>query len=385
TYVISGDELNVSESCGDWSFVEYKGKRKTTSGWVISDSVPSNLKEPATEYAESIPMSKVSVCREVEEKLNSALQSGNDAITGLPSALTNPSPLSKDNTQISAADSTVFDVNIQGNKLKAVAYDSRGTCTLSYLELWYPDFKKRIPIGGSNADMEQAWAEGDSLVSLQRNTYFVHNVRGKNFSLARFNEDLSTSKLCSISEYPAHKQVATFVADAAVCDAVLAGHINGVPLAEVESPEFSGDSKDEKNDDPFAYRRGWQVVSRGNLDIDNDGKVDDVGMVAWSEASGAGCGHEYAVTQPIKLNPDGTADRNSQFNKLVFKTIDKSDFGARVFQFKGKTYVEYLSGDNADELPFHEVWKYSPESAEKICSYMPVRFRAKDLNTNIVP
>jgi hypothetical protein len=44
-------------------------------------------------------------------------------------------------------------------------------------------------------------------------------------------------------------------------------------------------------------------------------------------------------------------------------------------------YVEYLSPDDADGLPFHEVWKYSAAGAAKICGFLPVRFRATDIHS----
>jgi hypothetical protein len=380
-YVISGDKLKVSENCANWTFAEFHGK-KTIAGWVLSGRVPENPK-PTTVFAESIPTSKYPACLEAEAQLNSALQMGRDAITGLKSALSHPTtlaPLPDGSGGALATAGTAFDVQVQGKKLKAIAYSVGGSCAMSNLELWNPTFSERIPITGSNVDMDQAFAEGDDLVSLHGRTYFMHDIRGVSFLLARFGNDLSTSPMCKIDKYPTHQEVTISVDAAAVCDAVLTGHVDGAPVADVEPIELSNNARDASADNryPLDGAPGWQLVARGHLDIDNDGKQDFVGMISRYDASGAGCGHDFSATQPIKLNAEGMPEDKSQFNRTVLASIERPAFSARVFQYQGTNYVEYLSKDDADGLPFHEVWKYSPAGAAKSCGFIPVRFRATD-------
>src|ERR1700679_864479 len=64
TYVISGDRLSVSESCQDWSYVEYRGKRKV-SGWVASTRLPNATDKPLP-FAESLARSAHPACVEAE-------------------------------------------------------------------------------------------------------------------------------------------------------------------------------------------------------------------------------------------------------------------------------------------------------------------------------
>jgi hypothetical protein len=120
------------------------------------------------------------------------------------------------------------------------------------------------------------------------------------------------------------------------------------------------------------------MVGRGRIDIDNDGKLDSVGMVTHDEDSGAGCGHEFHTTWAIKLGADGNPAQNSAFNRKTLEGIGGDDDDVRIFRFDGTTYFEYRSGETADGLPSHEVSRYSATGATKICKFVPVCYRASD-------
>jgi hypothetical protein len=66
---------------------------------------------------------------------------------------------------------------------------------------------------------------------------------------------------------------------------VLAGEVTGTPIDDIDSvslPEIRGKAA---------------LVARGRVDIDNDGESDNVGIIEYSEDSGAGCGVGYHPRQ----------------------------------------------------------------------------------------
>jgi hypothetical protein len=386
-YVISGDRLSVSESCNNWSFVEFHGKKSVT-GWVRSTRLPSDIDaRQQAKFAESVPASAHPACLEAEALLNEALQKGHEPITGLASALSNKTTLDTLPAGVGQAGATAsgteWDVQIQGQPLKAIAYDLGGSCSIGFLELWKRDFSARIPVPGSNADnTEEAWASGDDFVRLHGRTYFVHSIRRGSFLLASFDKTLSTSAMCKIDSLPTRQEVTAFAADPSVCDDVLAGRVDGAPIDDIEPIDITEETlgKSVVDKQMFQGARGWTMVGRGRIDIDNDGKLDDVGIVVYDEASGSGCGHEFHTTWPLKLNADGVPAENTPFNRMTYDGVGGDDNDTRIFQIRGTTYLEYRSFENADGLPLHEVWKYTSGGGAKICKFVPVRYRATDIH-----
>jgi hypothetical protein len=235
-YVISGDQLRVSESCANWSYVEYRGQRKV-SGWVASARLPDFDAKPLP-FAESLSQSAHPACLEAETLLNEKLQKAEDWTSGLPSALYNKTTDESFSPRVvpvvGSKGGTEWDVQIQAQRLKAIAYVPSGSCSFGFLELWKPDFSERISLTGSNVDdQENAWASDDDLVSLRGRTYFVHSIRGRSFKVASIDKHLATSAMCKIEQYPTQQEVILFAADQELCDAVATGRIEGASLTDI--------------------------------------------------------------------------------------------------------------------------------------------------------
>jgi hypothetical protein len=383
-YVISGDQLSVSESCANWSYVEYRGDRKVR-GWVASARLDSTAKP--LPLAESLSQSAHPACLEAENLLNDWLKKDQNWMTSLPSALHNKTTDESFPPSVvpvgGATGGTEWDVRIQGQQLKAIVYTPGGSCSVSFLELWKPDFSERIPLTGSNVDhSEGAWASDDDLVGLRGRTYFVHSIRNRSFQFASFDKNLETSAICKIEQYLTQQEVISFAADRELCDAVATGQVEGGPIVDIGPIDVWESALQESVDskEPLLGLPNFKMIGRGRVDIDNDGTLDDVGIVVYDEASGAGCGHEFHTTWPIKLNADGTPVPHSAFNRMTLQGAERTDDDARIFAFKGMTYVEYRSRKDADGSPKHEVWKYTSKGSTKMCALVPVRYRAIDIH-----
>jgi hypothetical protein len=380
-YVISGGWLTVSENCANWSYVEYRGARNV-DGWVASARLPDSELKPLP-FAESLVQSAHPACLDAETLLNEKLQKGQDA--ALPSALQNKITDESFPPTVApvggANGGTEWDVQVQGQRLKAIAYSLGGSCSISYLELWKRNFSDRILLTGSNVDdQENAWASDDDLVRLRGQTYFVHSIRGRSFKVASFAKHLATSTMCKIEPYPTQQEVILFAAEPELCEAVATGRIEGAPIIDISPIDVRESALQESVDSkaPIFGLPNLQMIGRGLVDIDNDGTPDDVGIVVYDDASGAGCGHEFHWTWPLKLNGDGTPVPHSAFNRMTLQGAGGSDDDTRIFLYNGVTYVEYRSRKDADGLPKHEVWKYTNKGGTKLCALVPVHYRAID-------
>jgi hypothetical protein len=146
--------------------------------------------------------------------------------------------------------------------------------------------------------------------------------------------------------------------DSALCQAVRAGKVSGAPIEDFEPVELSPHQR---------------LVGRGRFDVDNDGTLDDVGIVDYGEDSGAGCGHEYRASWPVKLDANGMPAIAAAFNEKA-NNIAGSDDESRVFIFRGTTYFERRSRPAVDGVPVHEVWKLTTSAPLQACVFDVVAY-----------
>ena len=135
-YVVTGDTLLATSSCDGWSYVRYNGKR-VTSGWAASTALgiasgapsPQPLGPDASKFREAVDP----VCLVAQRLLNSELMDPNFGRQPLlPSDLRNRVSTSTlpghPEAELSVWNGAIWDVTIQGRRLKAVTYGSGGTC-----------------------------------------------------------------------------------------------------------------------------------------------------------------------------------------------------------------------------------------------------------------
>lgn len=130
----------------------------------------------------------------------------------------------------------------------------------------------------------------------------------------------------------------------------------------------------QKGIDAIAGPTPFTIVSRGRVDIDNTGRVSEVGMIEYEDGTDtAGCGHDVDTSVPIKLNSDGMPESGSQFN---LKAIEHAGAGedSRLLEYRGKTYLEIRSRPDADEVSSDVIWQLSRQGRQKICEFVPVHY-----------
>ena len=389
-YVIVGDTVKVSPDCNGWTFIEFDGKR-TTTGWVTSvrfDNDAANHGDHARPaFAESVAQSTHPACLEVERVFNASLRGPSASTrTIMPSVLGGTTEMEKLPEGVAAdADGSVAvaDTNIQGHALKAVTYRVGGTCHDDYLELWDPAFRKRVGVAESNIDSGQGpqdYAEED-LVKLAGQTYFMHSTRTGGLVLVGFDKDLNSQALCSVAMMPLKHEALKSAADRDLCEAVQAGTVAAAPLEDVapydvEPEALHLDAHGKELLDNMSG--GFQVTARGHLDIDNDGKPEDIGMLAFGNGKdSAGCGHDVDTAVPIKLDPDGAPAASSAFNQKMIESAGAGE-DTHLLVFRGRIYFETRSHLTSDAAGSHDVWELSANGRKNMCEFLPIQYRAVD-------
>ena len=393
SYVLVGDSVKISADCSGWTFIEFDGKKKKTTGWVATNRVAQN--EAGSVIAtESPPPSKHSVCLSAERAMNASLRNPDSTLPALPSALKQQITIEKlpnsavDQDYGSRWNQKVADIAIQEHPLKAITYGAGGTCHDDYLELWDPAFSHRVTVPSSNADADEnaSGYSSEDLVTLDGQPYFAHYNRYGEVTLTDFDKDLATHAVCEVKRVKARPEPVLSEAEPALCKAVASGSVQGVPVQEIEPYELSPESFGF-NADGLArvkdLRNGLTIVARGKVDLDNDGKLDDVGLLKFGNGvDSAGCGHDVDTVVPIKLNPDGTpakAAAAAAFNLAMIETAGAGESG-RLFAYQGKVYFETESDMNADGGLTHIVSALSASGRRTMCALEPIEFKAVDAN-----
>jgi hypothetical protein len=385
-YVIVGDTMKVSPDCNGWTFVEFDGK-KTTTGWVtsarLSDDYSNRGDRARSTFAEAIAPSVYPTCRAVESDFNASLLNPSAARATLKSVLSGKTQLENPPEGVATdaeGNAEVADVTIQGRALKAVTYTVGGTCRDGYLELWDPQFHHRVSLEGSSVDTGQQpfdYADED-LVKVGGQVYFTHSSRSASPTLVAFDNDLNTHALCEIVDAPLKHEALRSAVDRDLCEAVQAGSVTTAPLESVEPYDLEPQALhlDAHGDELVAgTRNGLEIKARARLDVDNDGKPDYVGMLAFGNGvDTAGCGQDVDTAVPIKLDPDGSPSASSAaFNQKMIETAGSGE-DTRLVVFRGRIYFETRSHDGSA----HDVWELSVSGRKHMCELLPYQYRAVD-------
>jgi len=391
-YVLTGDSITVAERCGNWTFMSYAGKRSKTSGWVAAryDSSPDGGRGlQAESVKQGAPL--IPACHEAERILNEWLNSSDPGSSMLPPAITNSANVKKwpdgmDNgpSGPNVWSMVVGDARIADKSIKAISYSSGGTCWDQSMELWDPDHRKAIEIPTSEIDEttnepkdpgDGGGYSSEDLVTLLGATYFAHITRSAtNVKLYGFHSDLSAASVCEVTRIPATREFVKNASDHVLCDAVLRGKVEDGGLID-RDPVDLPDESTQASTGGVQLNRPVTLVAQGMADPGNDGKLHAVGIVEYHDDSGAGCGHEYNSEWPVLLGSDGLPI-GSPVNKIAYEHAG-GDNRARLFRFRGMTYFETRSLENADGTPTHEVWQFAESGANRVCSFNQARYEAR--------
>jgi hypothetical protein len=266
----------------------------------------------------------------------------------------------------SSGTTLVADTVIYGRRLKVVSYSSLDTDPFipsRILEMWTPDFKTRINIPSRDeSGWEDPGALEDDLILLRGKPYFIQSGRESGVVFVTgFERDLTAKQVCvlkkSVRSQPEHIESAT---SPAVCRAALRDNVEDAGLDSIEPYDLTREALAASGWD----RLNVKIVSKGTSDLDNDGQPEMVGM-AVNEVSVHRT--DYYSQWPVILDENGAPAPATPLNQVSFEHAG-SDASARLFRFRGVTYFERRSKSEL-EVPSHEIWKFTRDSATRICIF----------------
>lgn len=381
SYVIAGDKIKRSSDCSGFSYIEFAGK-KTIRGWISTQRINRNSQLPLI-AGSSIPRSKIPGCQEAADLINAGLRSDVYVEHRLPTALEKIDDAPKLPSEVQPINPRggpwLADVRIAGRPLKAIKYWVGGTCYDEVLDLWDPDLKQKL----ISADVEEASQDYNvqDIVRLKGKEYLAAFHRDGTVQLSSFDKELNTQFACEVLPTAPTREFIKIGADKDVCKAVASGQVDGTPIVDVPEQQLDAGSFGNDETDSPANRSDILIVSaHGDVDVDNDGKSDKVGILHFTKgAEAAGCGHDTETMVVIKLDKQGTPAKSS-FNFAMMDAVNAGE-DSRLFRYRGRTYLEARSRADADEGQVHVVYSLSTDGPAKSCELVPIEYRARDTAT----
>lgn len=190
------------------------------------------------------------------------------------------------------------------------------------------------------------WTYGEQRFHYDGRTFIYHSFDDRLAQPAYLSYVTPLNREFVVCDYQNNIESALIEGNANVCLAIVSGDrsIEAVTLPVADEPTFQ-----------IFGRRETSLVAHGSLDVDNDGKADEVVELAYQSGAGRGCDFNYfeLVSEDRSLRRDAT-DR--LFDELQGIPADgysgRSCRGVRnrLFRFEGKVYYETNTTNN-DLLP----------------------------------
>lgn len=279
---------------------------------------------------------------------------------------------------------------LAGAEVQAYGYRVGGECNRGILELVAAGSGRRLAVQHAPAPRvatdpadESAYAD-ERLLLIGGRPYFAHLTWSQGYvRLYDFGPDLRTLPMCVVQRAPAARERVRFAADAALCDAVLEGRVDGSvmrPKAAVALDD-EGDraalglahmGSSALGTPPDAHA-SYVLVGEGLADMLNDGLRERVGLVARDWETRRGCGGHAHAEWVVALAADGSV-ANAPLNRIAFEHAKAQ---ARVFEYGGATYYETRTRQVGRGIPSHEVWRLDGSGGRRICEFNPARYEVR--------
>jgi hypothetical protein len=148
--------------------------------------------------------------------------------------------------------------------------------------------------------------------------------------------------------------------DPKLCDAALKGAVEDVGLRDVTRYPILVEAGGLE----YVPARFPEVLAEGNADLLNDGRPRHIALLSldWFFRE-----FEYHTEWPVILGSNGEPDASEPLRGKLFEAAGQHNH-VRLFRLHGVIYVENQPTADSDGS-MHEVWRYSPDGAVKVCSY----------------
>lgn len=390
-YLITGDEVDLVDTCAGEALVRFHGPKRISVGWVDE----SRIRVAGSSHS-TLPQNAAQLCRAAQDTLNRgkalALPPSIKMGETLGDAVVKRLNLESERVE------DAYRIVVDGRPMVAVVVNSGGTAYSLTVYVLSGDLRTRLsPADRDGRDVlndGHLWSLGVMEdVVLIGGQPMVRSRRGSDKEgvyLSLIGRDGDIIPTCAVTPRLLKKPKIKWSANDRVCHALVAGQQQPVPihppaagetLAFQVVPEGYQRNKLTRSEDADA---GFQTLNfhnngrasdvqytlrrTGIVDVDNSGTPSRVGLVSFHDGnSTAGDGsYEDMAIFPVYLDNHGTAQLSAPANKALADALPHGMSDGRLVTVDGATYLE-LTAHNQEHPS--EVWKITPGGAHPVCQF----------------
>jgi hypothetical protein len=260
----------------------------------------------------------------------------------------------------------VYEVRIGNQTLEEVTFPDDNSTRYeprSFLTLWSPDFKRKIP---DESDQSHFMSQ---LVSVSGEPVLIDAGSSMNqINVATFSADLALNSACTLNlTHFEHEERVESATEPAVCAAALEAQVSNISFSAIAPYRSSAKEFTDITTLDHGYQEQFAIIGSADVDLDDTGTAQRLGWAAWDalpEYHYPSTGH---FEWPVLLTAAGKLPADPTWSAAAF-THAAPDSMARLFRFKHATYVEYHWGPHSDEHT-HAIWHLTSKGQERACQF----------------
>lgn len=389
-HLAGGAPVEVIASCGRYAYVRSAAGGQVSSGWVAKARL--QVTGPAHPRPADSPAQICSAAARIVNRQGSPL-----ALPPLPYRLmtsgSRPTPAmvaqwaQREQNDVGSMDHELAKIRLHGRTRRIVSMDSGGTCSSSWVQMWSGPGRTALASTAPHATDVRWWGDTQAPVQILGHPlierYFGGNLT--TFSLNELRPDGQLRSICTVQRVPMPRSSYLAHTRAPVCRAVVNGQATPVPMHPAPSSAIHYARQEDGPSVKEAF--GLQVASHP-VDLRNDGKPAQIGLVSYAWSTGAGCGTNTAATFPAVLEPDGRVDLTHPVNRtLMLETTGQTTFDrygpsypgdGHLVTYKGQVYFVAYAEPAGPKKPvtdgLAEVIRYTAKGIQAVCGYTPYHF-----------
>lgn len=381
-YLITGDKVEVIESCDGYTYVHFHGKSKVSYGWVDSNRIESTGKPYLP-----LPANAAAICDAAETQLNA---SSDGTLEKMHSSSIEENLVARLQDE-DGRPLKVTNLTVGGRAVKGITFDTGGTCESTGVEIWNSsiterlspaDVDERSPINnGSNGALS---GFDEDIVQVAGRPMLYTHQSGLVGVLSLIGKDGDVQPTCKVDSVFRTQPLIKKGAANLVCASLAQGKAHLVDLHEDSGVDVKL-GKEQLDPNNWVAGAGgvsgYEVLAVGDADLQNTGHLRKIARMHETYSSGAGCGSEGDHEFFAFVGKDNLVDLGSQDNEsFIYDNGD--DHGAAVAKVDGKTYIVLSRYDHAHPTA---VWLNESGEDTLICDFESTRYRVTPINGVVDP
>lgn len=378
-YILPHDVVSIHTTCGDWAYITFiNNKLQRSAGWVESKRISSSPFVPVDELAEQARATQKELQK--ESKISVKKRNGDVCKTvadyaslGVLARFNVPKDTTlseKDVESIFGKDASIYGggdywhIDLNGDGItEHLMMTTQGT---AHIGVGYVLSESK---NSETQEMEFSGDDGDiSLIRIGKEYVFAAGDGANLHELWRFGDDGKFQSVCTFGQRTQPITKIIFGMQNPVCTSVVTDSVSLVdfpqkPYEEVKTLDALGDG----NTKPLLAN------SPVKLDIDNDGRKENVTRLSYMRPGGRACNW----TQLVTTDNTGTAVPDNRLNQLLLGFLGDSmcDSDMNTFVYSGRAYIDVqVKGSD------RSIYQVRGNKVETVCKF--VRHTITDVANN---